>query len=130
MKILLTDTEKRKLLTDSMQHLAESLSCWEFKIDFLGSNYDTAQQALKKNNANSICIEDILTEIVFGGFDLKFIDSENEENIFILDLNTLNENLDKCNPLDVINIVNDGDYDFWNTDSTLQTLVFGEVVFS
>jgi hypothetical protein len=129
MKLILTEKEKTELLTTCLQHFWESLSMWEHNAEYTDKQYRDARQAVLFNKTD-ICQEDVFCYIILKSKGLNIIDLEDEENIILFNSLLFNQNFDKCNYKDVINILNeDADYDFTTTDNVLQCLIFGEVIY-
>lgn len=130
MKLILTLQEKTELLTTAFQYFAESLQCWEHQIDYENKDYKNAQVKLIKKRQSSLCREDVFACIVLKGKGIKIIDCEDEDNVVVFNAALFNKNLPKCDPMEVIKLLDDnGDYDYYTTDSILQTLIFGEVIY-
>jgi hypothetical protein len=130
MQIILTTEEKRTLFEDSIQYLGQSLRDWEFEIDFEQEDYNKAKEQLKEREGNYQFTYDLIfTEMLFAGFKLKFIDQEDENNIVVFDLEQFEKNLSLVNPIDIMLIVNEGDYDYYVCDRVVQILIFGDVVY-
>lgn len=130
MQIILTTEEKRTLFEDSIQYLGQSLRDWEFEIDFEQEDYNKAKEQLKEREGNyQFTYDHIFTEMLFSGFKFKFIDQEDETNIINFDLEQFEKNLSLVNPIDIMLIVNEGDYDYYVCDRVVQILVFKDVVY-
>jgi len=130
MQIILTTEEKRKLFEESIQYLGQSLRDWEFEIDFNEYDYNYAKQKLREEEGDyQFTFDHIFTEMLFLGFKFKFIDQEDETNIINFDLDKFEKNLSLVNPIDIMLIVNEGDYDYYVCDRVVQILVFKDVVY-
>lgn len=130
MKLILTTEEKTELLITALQYFYQSLSMWEHTAKYADKTYLQARQALENNVHSTICQEDVYAQMILAGAGINIVDDEDPENCVLFNAEKFDENFDKCNPAEVISLINDsGDYDFTNTDNILQTLIFGEVVY-
>jgi hypothetical protein len=129
MKLTLTLQEKTDLLTTALQYFAESLQCWEYSYHHQTLDYQRARIRVSKGG-KSICQEDVLASCILHGKGIQIIDENDEMISVFLDRQLFDQNIDKCEPLDIIKILDEnGDYDYWTTDAVLQCLFFGEVVY-
>ena len=129
MQLILTPIEKRELLTTCLQYFYQSLSMWEHTAKYADKTYLKARQTLATNVKTTICIEDVLTEIILAGAGINIVDDQDEDNIVLFNLEKFDENFQACDAYEIIMLLLEKDYDFTNTDNVLQTLIFGEVVY-
>lgn len=129
MKLTLSEKEKTELLVTAIQYLGESLQVWEHLIDLDDKEYKSAKVKLIKNTQLS-CQEDILAYMILKGKGITLVDDNDHDIKMLFDKKLFNKNFGKCNPLEVIKLIDDsGNYDFYTTDSVLQSLIFGEVMY-
>ena len=132
MQLTLDNKEKTILLENCLQYFWQSLSYWNFEAHYTESQYLRAKQKLFDNNTGilNVCQENIFATLILHDEGIKIIDREDTENIVIFNAEVFNTNFDKCDPAEVISLINEcGDYDYTNTDNVLQTLIFGEVIY-
>lgn len=129
MKLTLTLQEKTDLLTTALQYFAESLRVWEYDYYHNSLEYQKARIRVSKK-IKGICQENVFCSIVLHGKGMTITDINDSEESILFNRERFDKNLGKCDPTEVLKLLsNDGDYDFYTTDSVLQCLIFGEVTF-
>ena len=133
MRLITTKKEDAEILTTALQYFAESLRMWEFEYNHNSIEYNKAKLKLIKQYSSggvSLCQEDILAKTILEGKGIELIDENDSENIIIFNIKLFNDNFDKCDPMDILKLLDkNGDYDFYTTDAVLQCLIFGKVTY-
>ena len=133
MRLITTKKEDAEILTTALQYFAESLRMWEFEYNHNSIEYNKAKLKLIKQYSSggvSLCQEDILAQTILEGKGIELIDENDSENIIIFNIKLFNDNFDKCDPMDILKLLDkNGDYDFYTTDAVLQCLIFGKVTY-
>ncbi len=125
MKIILDDSEIVTLLENIFQYVDQSCSDWGYQWTYPNEAFYIKPELQNKYR------EEKMSYLVMNGFCIMFLDVEGGEHEWHrLHIDAIKQNLDKCKPQDLINLISqDGDYDFYTTDNTLQTLLFGQIIY-
>lgn len=99
------------------------------RIEYSDDDYQEAKDSLlKKEPATTPYWEAVITEILNLGRTLVFVDVEEEEFKYRVNLETIRKNVPKIQFSDLNAMLNEQD-DAITHDSILQTLIMGEIVY-
>jgi hypothetical protein len=123
----ISENEVLKLFRDCL--CSGSVGFGALRIDFRDEDYAAAKKVLKQQDPErTIYWESVIAEILNLGQVLKFTDVEDDENIFLVNKKSLQENSSKIE-LQHLNQMLNGNDDAITHDSILQTLILGEIVY-
>jgi len=123
----ISENEVLKLFRDCL--CSGSVGFSALRIDFRDEDYAAAKKVLKQQDPErTIYWESVIAEILNLGQVLKFTDVEDDENIFLVNKKSLQENSSKIE-LQHLNQMLNGNDDAITHDSILQTLILGEIVY-
>lgn len=123
----ISENEVLKLFRDCL--CSGSVGFGALRIDFRDEDYAAAKKVLKQQDPErTIYWESVIAEILNLGLILKFTDVEDEENIFLVNKKSLQQNSSKIE-LQHLNQMLNGNDDAITHDSILQTLILGEIVY-
>lgn len=99
-------------------------------IDYSEADYIFAKTRLvdSKRNINP-CIEDVLLEMLMCGKNIVFIDTEDDNKEYHIDIKQLLKQVPKTIPDVLIDFYREED-DAASGDVLLQTVIFGEVIYA
>lgn len=119
----ISENEVLKLFRDCL--CSGSVGFGALRIDFRDEDYAAAKKVLKQQDPErTIYWESVIAEILNLGQVLKFTDVEDDENIFLVNKKSLQENSSKIE-LQHLNQMLNGNDDAITHDSILQTLILG-----
>jgi len=99
------------------------------RIEYSSDDYQEAKASyLKKNEGKTPYWEAVITEILNIGLSLTFVDVEDEDTKYKVNLETIRNNVPKIQFSDLNAMLNEED-DAITHDSILQTLIMGEIVY-
>lgn len=90
-------------------------------------DYATARKNFMMTNL-SVCIEDVLLQILRDGGKLQYIDNEDESMNCQISMQDVYDRISLV-PIDTLNDMINGEYDAETCDIILQTILFKEVIF-
>ena len=123
----ISENEVLKLFRDCL--CSGSVGFGALRIDFRDEDYAAAKKVLKQQEPErTIYWESVIAEILNLGLILKFTDVEDEDNIFLVNKKSLQQNSSKIE-LQHLNQMLNGNDDAITHDSILQTLILGEIVY-
>lgn len=123
----ISENEVLRLFRDCL--CSGSVGFGALRIDFKDHDYAVAKKSLEQRHPErTIYWESVIAEIINLGQVLKFTDVEDEENIFLVNKKSLQENSPKIE-LHHLNQMLNGSDDLVTHDSILQTLILGEIVY-
>lgn len=133
MKITLTNQEAEKFFHSALCNGLTTLAGYGITIDYKAKDYQEARKSLRKKGTienDAICLEDVWMEMLRIGKELKFHNSEDEDRkVVSVDLNLMYKRLRKT-PIRHLADMATGDDDSITSDAILQTVLYGEVLYS
>ena len=131
MEIKLLPSESEEMLHSALCNGALSnFRGYGIVLDFSEKHYTKARKTLEKNGKKGICYEDVLLQILKNGNPLKFVDEECEgEYSRALTIADVHEKVSTM-PLGTISAFLEMEDDADTGDVLLQTLLYGEIIFS
>lgn len=107
-----------------------------FTMEYDDTEYNKAHESLNEKGArgeltDTICVEDIQTEMLRLGYSLKFIDHEDEDEAeTLLNLALIEANWDNVRIKDLADMDEEtGNWDAETADCIMQCLLFGEITY-
>lgn len=126
-RINIADNDVPKLFCDCL--CSGSVGFGALRIEYSDEDYQEAKASLlKKEPEVTPCWEPIITEILNIGRTLTFVDVEDEEDTYKINLETIKKNSAKID-VEHIKAMLTHDDDAITHDSILQTLILGEIVY-
>jgi len=126
-RIQIADNDVPTLFRDCL--CSGSVGFGALRLEHTQEAYAEAKESLRKRKPDqTLCWEDVITEILLNGKTLKFIDMEAEDIIYNVNLETIRKNVAKIEVHHMNSIINEQD-DAITHDSILQTLIMGEIVY-
>jgi len=132
MEVKLTAEESEKMFHDALCNEGGCFRSSGCELDWNEKDYKKAKRSLQSKNKNaSICIEDVLVEILRIGGKLKVNDVEGRgEYTREITLKDVHERVQKSPMNCIMALSEDGDGgDCWTAFAVLQTVFFEEEVF-
>lgn len=136
MKIILTHQEAEKFFHSALCNGMSMMAGYGIQIDYNEKDYREAKLSLKDYmkkgivETTDICLEDVWVQILRIGKELKFINSEDEDRkIVAINIEQVYKRLPKVPIRHLADMVT-GDDDAITADVILQTVFYGEVLYS
>ena len=105
-----------------------SIGFGSLRIEYTSEDYQEAKQVLLQRKPDqTICWEDVITEILNLGFYLTFVDVEDDTK-YKINLQTIRNNVPAIQFRDMNAMMNERD-DAITHDSILQCLILGDVIY-
>lgn len=140
MHIEATTEEKLKVVHSCLCSGLPYFVDYGFVLDYNGHEYNKARKSIEDKKAkgewknpydlDSICIEDVQTEMLRMGFTLKFKGGEGNKasHVTPLNLEVIERNWPKVSQSHLADMMNEND-DANTADCIMQGLLFGEIVY-
>ena len=128
MNITLTPQESENLFFDAMCNGLGELSYYDLQLDYDLDDYTESKEMLKLKNPNeSICLEDILMQMLRNGKSLLVVDSNDDERHPIT-LQLVHDRVSETPHRHLMDAINENG-DATTADCILQTVIYGEVIY-
>lgn len=126
-RVSISDNDVPTLFRDCL--CSGSVGFGALRLEFAHDSYAEAKESLRKQKPDeTLCWEDVITEMLKIGKTLTFIDVEDEETFYLVNLETIRKNVAKIELQHLNAMINEQD-DAITHDSILQTLIMGEIVY-
>lgn len=129
-RIQIADNDVPTLFRDCL--CSGSVGFGALRLEYGSDAYAEAKESLlerrPEGDYGTLCWEDVITEMLRIGKTLTFIDVEDEETIYLVNLETIRKNVAKIEVHHLSAILNEQD-DAITHDSILQTLIMGEIIY-
>lgn len=135
MQTTATTEEKLKIVYLCLTTGLPFFVSYGFDMKYDQNDYNKARKSLtdrgfKGELTDTICIEDIQTEMLRLGDSLKFINTEEDDEETILNLSLIEKNWDKVRMKDLADMDEEtGNWDAETADCIMQCILFGEIVY-
>ena len=129
-RVSIADNDVPTLFYDCL--CSGSVGFGALRLEYTDDSYAEAKKSLlerrPEGDYGTLCWEDVITEIIKTGNTLKFIDVDDEETFYLVNLETIKKNVAKIEFHHLNAMINEQD-DAITHDSILQTLIMGEIVY-
>jgi len=126
-RIQIADNDVPTLFRDCL--CSGSVGFGALRLEYGSAAYAEAKESLRQRKPDeTLCWEDVITEMLRIGKTLTFIDVEDEEIIYLVNLETIRKNVAKIEVHHLNAMLNERD-DGITHDSILQTLIMGEIIY-
>ena len=129
-RVSIADNDVPTLFRDCL--CSGSVGFGALRLEYTDDSYAEAKKSLlerrPEGDYGTLCWEDVITEIIKTGNTLKFIDVDDEETFYLVNLETIKKNAAKIE-LEHLHAMIYNQDDAITHDSILQTLIMGEIVY-
>lgn len=126
-RIQIADNDVPTLFRDCL--CSGSVGFGALRLEHGSDAYAEAKESLRQRKPDeTLCWEDVITEMLNIGKTLTFIDVEDEEIIYLVNLETIRKNVAKIEVHHLNAMLYEQD-DAITHDSILQTLIMGEIIY-
>lgn len=136
MKIILTKQEAEQFFYSALCNGMGMMAGYGIQLDYKEKDYRVAKASLKSQmkdgtiEKKDICLEDVWVEILRMGKELKFLNSEDEDRkVVTVNLKDMYKRISKTPIRHLADMVT-GDDDAYTADAILQTVFYGEILYS
>jgi len=126
-RVQIADADVPTLFRDCL--CSGSIGFGALRIEFADDDYQEAKDSLRQARPEeTLCWEDVITEILKIGRVLTFVDVEDCDSTYKVNLDTIRKNAAMIQFRDLNAMMNEQD-DAITHDSILQTLILGDIIY-